>query len=183
VRRVNREILPAIGIACILMPLPNKQVHAQNGDRAISCDAANDCSHRFINGQEFKVLKSAGITVAMAPDNGAFMPEFFSVTIIVKNDSDSPVDVVPSRFSMGIDTPKRDMMTAIAPEKVASTEHYGSDYAAIMKLAMRANTLDKGENTLGSVFFKGNKKAKLVHIFLPIGGAVYAFPIELHNHR
>lgn len=107
------------------------------------------------------------------------MPEFFSVTVVVTNDGDSPIDVVPSRFFVGIDTPQRNMMTAIAPERVAHTENHGGDYAAIMKLAMRANTLDKGENSLGSVFFKGNKKAKLVHLFLPIGGAVYSFPIEL----
>jgi hypothetical protein len=119
------------------LQLSHRQVQAQDSaPKVITCDTANDCSHRYINGQEFRVLKSVGITVAVAPDNGAFMPEFFSVTIVVTNDSNSPLDVVPSRFFMGIDAPKRDTMTAIAPERVASTEHHGGDYAAIMKLAM-----------------------------------------------
>jgi hypothetical protein len=47
-----------------------------------------------------------------------------------------------------------------------------------MKLALNSNTVDPGQSVNGSVFFEGDKKAKMVYLLVYLAGTVYEFPFS-----
>jgi hypothetical protein len=154
---------------------------SQTNATTISCDPAS-CRHRYLNGDDFIVLESKEARIAVALERVSLNPKFLSVTIAITNIGDDPIDVVPSKSWVGVDTPKKDILPYVDPEKVAAANH-GSDYATVMKLAMQANTIDKGQNLVGSIFFKADKKAQLVHLIIPVGLHMFYVPLTLRTSR
>jgi len=56
--------------------------------------------------------------------------------------------------------------------------NHGNAYTTVMKLALNSNTIDPGQSVAGSVFFEGDKKARLFHLLVLVGGAEYEFPFS-----
>jgi hypothetical protein len=147
----------------------------------VSCEPAS-CHHYYRNGDDFIVLESKEARIAVAVERVSLNPKFLSLTIGVTNLGDDPIDVVPRKFWIGVDTPKRDKLPYVDPEIVAEAKH-GIDYGTVMKVAIQANTINKGETVAGSVFFKADKKAVSAHAIIEVGLHIFYVPLTLRTSR
>lgn len=146
--------------------------------RTVLCDEAHGCSHQFMNGAKFKIITDNGIVIAAGPDSGLLPPKFMSMSVIVYNHTSVAIDVIPSEMALEVVEPKEKTLRPIAPERVARTVNHGDVYASVMKLALNSNTVDPGQSVNGSVFFEGDKKAKMVYLLVYLAGTVYEFPFS-----
>ena len=167
----------------LLALAPSAQVPPQvhNPELIVTCDPAT-CSHRYVNGNDFIILESPEARLAVAVDRVTLDHHFFSITVAVTNNGDRPIDVVPSKAWLGVDTPKKEEISSVDPEIVATANH-GIDYATVMKIAMQANTIDKGQDTIGTIFFKADKKAQSAHLVMTVGLHIFYVPLTLLHPR
>jgi hypothetical protein len=164
---------------CLIAPSPG-EAQAFDSNMVITCEVAT-CQHRWLQGNDFIILHSDDASVAVAVDHESFDPKkFISLTVAVSNTGDHPIDVVPSEAWIGVDTPKKDRLPYVQPETVAKEVR---DYSTVMKLAMKANTIDKGQNNVGTIFFKANKKAHSARLILTVGLHIFLVPITLAEAR
>jgi hypothetical protein len=148
----------------------------------VSCDPSA-CRHYYSDGEDFIILESKEARVAVALNRVILNPKYLSLTIGVSNLGDDPIDVVPSKFWVGVDAPKKDKLPYFDPERVAEANH-GIDYATVMKVALQANTIEKGKTIAGSVFFKApDKKAESVHAIIEVGMHIFFVPITLRKEK
>ena len=171
---MRKELLVALTVA-----LPLKAM-SQDGrpPQIIVCDESRGCPHQFIDGGEFKFIKDHNLVVAASADNGWLQPKFRSFTVMVKNDTDQDIDVIPAQFVLEEIEPKAKLYNAIAAEKVASTVDRGMHYEDVMKLALRANTVATHDSVVGSVFFEHSKSAKIIRLNVVVNGVIYQFPVS-----
>ena len=172
----------AILVLSIAIALP-AQVPPQitHPELVVTCDPSA-CRHYYSNGDDFIILESKEARVAVALERISLNPKYLSLMIGVTNLGDGSIDVVPSKFWVGVDTPKKDKLPYVDPETVAEANH-GIDYATVMKVALQANTIDKGKTVAGSVFFKADKKAESVHAIIEVGLYIFYVPLTLRTSR
>jgi hypothetical protein len=158
--------------------VPPQIPHPEN---VVSCDPSA-CRHYYSDGYDFIILESKEARVAVARDRVSLNPKYVSFMIGVTNLGDDAIDVVPSKFWIGVDTPKKDEMHYVDPETVAEANH-GIDYATVIKVALQANTIDKGKTVAGSVFFKADKKAESVHAIIQVGLHIFYVPLTMRKEK
>ncbi len=159
---------------------PEVDQETQEAKHTIFCIEAHGCTQQFLNGSVVKIISFSGMEIAVFM-NPAFSP-YLSATIVVQNDTNGPVDVIPSDFALEVVTPKPKTLHCVAPEKVAMSLNGGRLYAQIMNSALKSNTVAPGRSITGTVFFK-REKAKIVHVQIPIAGTVYEFPFTSSDTR
>jgi hypothetical protein len=147
--------------------------------RTIVCDEAHGCSHQFMNGSKFKIITDNGIVIAAGPDTGLLPSKFMSMSVIVYNHTANSIDVIPSLMLLEVVEPKEKTLRPITPDRVARTVNHGDLYTSLMKLALNSNTVDPGESVSGSLYFEGDKKAKIIYLLISIAGTVYEFPFSM----
>jgi hypothetical protein len=129
-----------------------------------------------MNGAKFKIITDNGIVIAAGPDSGLLPPKFMSMSVIVYNHTSTSIDVLPTLMLLEVVEPKEKTLRPISPDKIARMVNHGDLYASLMKLALNSNTVDPGQSISGSVFFEGDKKAKMVYLLISLAGTVYEFP-------
>jgi S1-C subfamily serine protease len=147
----------------------------------VSCDPSA-CTHHYSDGEDFIILESPEAKLVVGVDTVTLNRHYFSLTVAVTNNGDMPINVLPSKAWIGIDTPKKDKIPSVDPHIVAEADH-GVDYSTVMKLAMQANTIDKGQNVVGTIFFKADKKAETVHLIMTVGLHLFYVPLTLRHPK
>jgi S1-C subfamily serine protease len=147
----------------------------------VSCDPSA-CTHHYSDGEDFIILESPEAKLVVGVDTVTLNRHYFSLTVAVTNNGDMPINVLPSKAWIGIDTPKKDKIPSVDPHIVAEADH-GVDYSTVMKLAMQANTIGKGQNVVGTIFFKADKKAETVHLIMTVGLHMFYVPLTLRTSR
>jgi hypothetical protein len=77
------------------------------------------CSHKYVNDQIFKTAYGNGMAITVGADNYS---QYMRVTVVIVNNSSTPVDVMPNSFLVQVSTPKTKTLHYVPAEKIARAE-------------------------------------------------------------
>jgi hypothetical protein len=96
------------------------------GPKTIACNEATGCTHRIIDGIAYKYISANGLVIGAGMVNDG---SHIRAIIGISNNTQGPIDIIPSSFLVEALSPKQKTLKFMPPEKIAKSAEHRAGWA------------------------------------------------------